>query len=168
MYQIFLGEMPLPLAPARITTTIGNRSETVELINGDEVNLLKGAKLQEFNFEFMVPAKNYPFLKGGVGSIAGGILGSAMGAVASTAILAYLEDKKQSMEPFQFICVRLNDSMQVMGAYDTNIKVTLEDYTITEDADNGGDFMVDIHLKEYKDLSITHYDAQGVARTSRA
>ena len=57
MYQVFLGLMPLPVAPSKITTTVGNRSQTIELIDGAEVNIVKGAKLQEIAFEFLCPSQ---------------------------------------------------------------------------------------------------------------
>lgn len=167
MYQIFLGEMPLPLAPAKLTTTMGNRSTTIEIANGDEINLLKGGKLQEISFDFMIPAFNYPFLKGGVGGLAGSVLGSATGLVTGTAILAYLDNLKAEKKPFQFICVRLSDSLSVIGAHNTNIKVTLEDFTITEDANNGFDYMVSIRLKEWKEFGAKTLGKDGVSKSER-
>lgn len=168
MYQIFLGTMPLPLAPAKIVTTKGDRSTTIELANGDEVNLLKGAKLQEFTFEFMIPAFNYPFLKGGVGGVVGSVLGNSMGSVTGSAILTYLDELKAAKEPFQFICVRLSQSLSVLGSYNTNVKVTLEDYTVTEDATNGFDYMVSVRLKEWKDFGAKTLGKDGVEKSERA
>ena len=61
MYQVFLGEVPLPIAPSSITTTINNRNETVDLIDGSQINILKKAGLTEISFSFLIPSQNYPF-----------------------------------------------------------------------------------------------------------
>ncbi len=37
--------------------------------------------------------------------------------------------------------------------FNTNIKVSLEEYAISEDADNGSDVKVAIKLKQYRDYS---------------
>lgn len=157
MYQVFLDVLPLPVAPSKITTTVGNRSQTVELINGDEVNILKGAKLQEISLEFMVPAQEYPFMTL-AGGLVGKVLGGATGALTSSVIFEYLETLKAEKKPFNFICVRLGEGANALGLYNTTIKVTLEDYTILEDANNGNDFMVTALLKEWKPYSTKTYN----------
>lgn len=163
MYQVFLGLMPLPIAPSKITTTVGNRSQTLELIDGSEVNIVKGAKLQEISFEFLLPSQNYPFMTL-AGSAAGSLLGGLgiMGAVTSTAFLEYLEYLKAQKEPFQFICVRMGEGFSVTGLYNTNIKVVLEDYTVLEDAaSNGMDYLVRVRLKQYQPYTTEVYKSGG-------
>lgn len=162
MYQVFLGLMPLPIAPSKITTAVGTRSKTVELLDGSEVNIIKGAKLQEISFEFLLPSQDYPFATM-AGSLAGSLLGplNIMGAVTTTAFLEYLESLKESKEAVNFICVRLGEGVSVTGLWDTNIQVVLEDYTIIEDANNGMDYTVQIKLKEYKPYRSASYDDNG-------
>ena len=159
MYQVFLGLMPLPVAPSKITTTVGNRSQTIELIDGAEVNIVKGAKLQEIAFEFLCPSQNYPFMTF-AGSLAGSLLGNLglMGVVTSTAFIEYLEKLKADKEPFQFICVRMGEGFSVTSLSNTNVKVVLEDYTILEDAAaNGMDFVIRVRLKQYVPYTTTLY-----------
>lgn len=167
MYQVFLGVMPLPMAPSKITTHVGNRSQTIELIDGNEATIIKGSRLQEISFEAMIPAQQYPFMTV-MGSLAGSVLGSALGAVTSTAIFEYLEKLKNDRETFDFLCVRLTDGKLPIGSlYNTSIKVTLEDYTITEDANNGLDYMVAIRLKEYRPYGTKTYNRDGTVSKER-
>lgn len=148
------------MAPSKITTRIGNRSKTIELINGDEINIVKGPALQEIIFDAMIPAQDYPFMTL-AGGLVGGVLGKFTGAVSTTAVTMYLEQLKNDKEPFVFLCVRLGEGLNVTGVYNTSLKVTLEDYTIVEDADNGRDYMISIRLKEWKDYSTRTVDANG-------
>lgn len=166
MYQVFLGLMPLPIAPSKLTTTVGNRSQTVELINGDEYNIIKGAKLQEISLDFMIPAQDYPFMSL-AGGLVGSVLGGATGAVTSTAMFEYLEKLKADKKPFNFICMRLGEGFSATGIYNTTLKVTLEDYTILEDANNGNDYMVSVKLKEYRAIVEKVYNSNGSVSKER-
>ena len=63
--------------------------------------------------------------------------------------LDYFESLKSSRKPFQFIvCRSLPGSRKLFG---TNLKVTLEDYRLTEDAGNGSDVSVKMRLKQWRD-----------------
>ena len=144
MYQVFLGTTLLPVAPSKIEMSIGSRSQTVELINGDEINIVKGASLAEISFEFMVPAQRYPFA-------------TYSTSLDTAAILAQLDTYKTQRLPFQFIVVRVVGTGR-LKLHTTNIKVTLEDYTVDEDAENGLDAIISVRLKEYKAYSTKVYD----------
>ena len=56
---------------------------------------------------------------------------------------------KQNREKFQFIVTRHLPNGKSL--YGTNMKVSLEDYTIKEDADYGFDTVVSIKLRQYRD-----------------
>lgn len=165
MYQVFLGYLALPVTPSKINTVINGRNETIELLNGQEVNIIKPKGLTTISFEFMIPHQNYPFV-----SLAGGIVGGALGNnrasfdVLEVTIKKYLDYLKtgetlvddlsfesngsvKKGEPFQFIVV---DSGRGGMTVKTNLKVTLEDYEIMEDAEAYGlDTMVSVTLKQY-------------------
>ena len=51
----------------------------------------------------------------------------------------------------QFIMTRTTPAGQLL--FDTNIKVSVEDYTIEESATNGLDVSVEVKLKQYRDYS---------------
>ena len=132
-YIFYLDGVQLPVAPSKLQTQIKNNNKTVNLINEGDVNILKEPGLTELTFEALIPQVNYPF---------------ATGKGAST-YLSKFESLKTSKEPFQFIVVRATPSGKVL--FNTNIKVSLEDYTIVEDASEGFDLKVTIALKQYRD-----------------
>lgn len=167
MYQVFLGAMGLPIAPAKIETVINSRNTTIELINGQEVNILKSKGLTQIQFEFMIPSQNYPFMTV-AGSAVGNLLGGLTGVGLQTAILEQLENLKESKTPFQFIVARLANGNKVTNAYNTNIKVTLEDYTIVEDANNGTDLMVSVRLLQYVPYSTKVYNEDKTVEKTRS
>ena len=165
MYQVFLGYMPLPIAPSKMETSIKGRNSTIELINGQEVNILKKAGLTEISFEFMIPHQTYPFSTIGMlksmmdntvlkslfpSGIVGSLLDGAGNAALATTYLYYLEKLKQDRKPFQFIVARIGqNALSVTNTYNTNLTVTLEDYSIIEDAENGMDTVISVSLKQY-------------------
>jgi hypothetical protein len=137
-YLVFLGGLPLPVAPSKITTTINNRNSTVDLINDVEVNIIRNEGLTDISFTFLVPKQAYPFA-----------LYSA-GFVSQAIIIEYVKNLKKA--PFQFILIR------GVGLPMTKT-VTLEDYTITDDAEEGEDIYVDVTLKEYVPYATKKLDA---------
>lgn len=157
MYQVFLGYMPLPIAPSKIETKIGSRNRTIELIDGNQVSILKGAELTEIEFSFLMPSQKYPFMSL-AGDLAGDLLGEWLGEVNTTAIMEWLEHLKSSREKFQFIVVRLGHGLNLSTLYNTDMTVTLEDYQLIEDANNGMDLEVKVNLREWRPNSSLLYD----------
>lgn len=135
-YTMYLGGMQLPVTPSKLQLKIGNQNETVTLINEGEVNLLKAPGLSEVSFSMSVPQMQYPF------AVYPG------GFQKASYFLNRLEQLKTSQSPFQFICSRYTPSGGLL--FHTNLKVSLEDYTITEDAKDGMDLSVSVKLKQYR------------------
>lgn len=132
MHKFYLDSMDLPLAPSKLILKIGNDNKTINLINIGEVNLLKLPKLTEISFDFHVVSKKiYDVLEMDI-----------------IDILSRLESLKTSKKPFRFIVSRSGD---VGFNFDTNILVSLEDYTITEDSNLGSDILISVNLKQYKE-----------------
>ena len=117
--------------------SIANQNSTYVLIDQGEINLLKRAGLTEIEFECLLPQVQYPFAV-----YVGGFKPAAY-------YLEQLEQLKVGRKPFQFIVSRVLPSGKVL--FSNNIKVSLEDYTISESADNGFDVTVKIRLKQYRD-----------------
>ena len=63
--------------------------------------------------------------------------------------LARLEELKVGKAPFQFIVSRQLPDGEAL--YGTNTKVSLEEYTIEEDAGEGFDIIVSVQLKQYRE-----------------
>lgn len=137
MYFCYMSGILMPVAPSKINTKINNKNKTITLINEGEVNILKQPGLQEISFEILIPAVKYPFAR---------YLISFMPIAYYLQILRLL---KERAKPFQFIIIR-EGTLGSIG-FDTNLKVSLEDYQIIENADNGRDVVVSIRLKEYKE-----------------
>lgn len=135
-YTFYLDGVQLPVTPSKLETKIKNNNKTINLINEGDVNVLKLPGLTELSFEAMIPQVNYPF---------------ATATRKASHYLNKLEDLKTSKEPFQFIVVRMNPSGKML--FNTNIKVSLEDYTVSEDAKNGIDLTIKVKLKQYKAYS---------------
>lgn len=133
MYQVFLDKLLLPVAPEAITMTINNRNTLVDLINDGQVNIIKKAGLTDVSFRFMIPHQKYPFAT------------YTAGFLSAPVFFEVLEKLKTDMKPFQFILVRTTTPPTF-----TNLTVTLEDYTIEEDASNGLDIYISVNLKQYK------------------
>lgn len=136
-YYFFMGEKMLPVAPGKLSVKINNGNKTINLINDGEVNLLKNAALTEIAFDVLLPNNEYPF--------------ADYNSFSMDFAESYLSDFKTlklSKDPFQFIVTRMTNDF--MFLFDTNITVSLEDYEIIEDANNGTDVLASIRLKQYK------------------
>ena len=138
-YDFYLKQCLLPIAPSQLKITINNNNSTYILIDEGQINILKKAKLTDIEFECEIPQVKYPFA-----IYNGGSQGAAY-------FLDYFEKLKTSQEPFQFIVSRTMPSGKVL--FSTNMKVSMESYTITEKAQNGFDLTVKIKLKQYRDYS---------------
>ncbi len=136
-YYFYLDKLLLPIAPSKLQLKINNQNKTLTLINDGEINILKKPKLTDIDFDAMIPQVKYPFAL------------YKDGFQKASYYLKKLEQLKTSQEPFQFIVTRTlpNGSM----LFDTNLKVSLEDYKINEDKNEGFDIVISVSLKQYKD-----------------
>lgn len=143
-YDVYLKNCLLPVPPGKIQIKINNQNKTVTLINEGEINILKKTKLTDIEFECEIPQVRYPYAVYKSGFKDAGYF------------MGIFKELKTSKKPFQFIvCRKLPDGKQLLN---TNIKVSLEDYKITEDAKDGFDFKVKFNLKQWRD-----YGAKAVA-----
>lgn len=135
-YIVYLDGVALPITPSKIEMKIVNKNATLNLINEGEVNHLKTAGLTEIGFRAMLPYVEYPFAF------------YPDGFKPATYYLDKLEKLKLSKKPFQFICSRTLPSGKLL--FDTNMRVSLEEYQIEEDALEGQSLVVAIELKQYR------------------
>lgn len=139
-YYFYLGKTLLPVAPQKLQLKIKNTSKTYTLINEGEINVLKTPGLTEIEFDALLPNVKYPFAT------------YKSGFKGAKTFLEVLKNYKQNKETFQFIVTRTLPNGKML--FDTNMKVSLESYTIKEDAKSYGmDVMVTIKLKQYRDYA---------------
>lgn len=126
--------MLLPITPQKLTIKTKGSNKTVTLMNGGEVSFLGSRGLKEISFEAVIPmAGQYSF---------------ADGYRDPEYYIEKLKWLMESQNPFEFKVKRF--SLSDKELYDENMQVSLEEFTITEDAANGPDMKVAITLKEYR------------------
>ena len=137
-YTFYLGSLRLPVSPAELQLNTKNRNDTITLIDGRELNFLKAPGLTEIKFEALIPAVKYPFA-----TYDGGFKNQKY-------FLDELERLKNSKAPFLFHVSR--ERPDGTGLFDTKMNVSLEKYSIKEEAENGFDVTVEIELKQYVEV----------------
>ena len=137
MYSFFFDDMQLPVTPSKLSVKIKGNNKTLTLVNEGDINFLRSPVLTEISFEMLLPMlEQYSF---------------ASEYHQPDYYLGILESYMTEKKPFRFIVSRVSPSGDKL--YDTNIKVSLEDYTVSEDATDGFDVTVSINLKQYIDYA---------------
>ena len=137
MYSLYFGRMALPVTPQKLTVKIKGNNKTITLANEGDISFLRHPGLTEITFDVMLPMLGqYPF---------------AGKYRKPDHYLDIFEGLITRCEPFRFIVSRVSPSGKLL--YDTNMKVSLENYTVTEDATKGPDVTVAVTLKQYIDYS---------------
>lgn len=139
-YKMYLAGVLMPITPSKVKMKIGNQNETLTLIGGEEINILRSAELTTVNFDLLLPQVQYPF--------------TSQDTQPAEYYLGLLERLKISKKPFQWILSREYGK----PLFYTNLTVALEDYQITEDAAEGFDIVVSVSLKQYR-----HYGTKTVS-----
>lgn len=138
MYDFYFDKVLLPVAPSKLQMKISGKNKTCTLINDGEINVLKTPGLTEIDFEILLPSVEYDFAR------------YKNGFKPAEYFLGQLKEMKQSKKPFQFIVTRRFPNGKLL--HGTNMKVSLEDYTIKDDVGNGFDTTVSVRLKQYRDF----------------
>lgn len=121
----------MPQTPAKLSVKISGKNTTVTLLNEGEINFLKYPGLTEITLPLVFPMLT--------------------ASKRPDYYLTLLEHAKTQRTTTQFIMTRTTPAGQLL--FDTNIKVSVEDYTIEESATNGLDVSVEVKLKQYRDYS---------------
>ena len=130
-------KVQLPIAPSDLTISVNGRNETIDLMNEGEVNLLKSPGLTEISFTALIPqVGKYPF---------------SVNDEPIDTFTDFLNDKLVNKKPFQFVVVR---NIGTKMLFDTNLKVSCENYELKESADNGFDINLSITLKQYREYGV--------------
>ena len=124
----------MPITPSKVKVKINNQNKTLTLISGEEINILKDAKLTDVSFDVVLPQVPYPFTNGG--------------AQGASYYLSLFERLKKSKTQFQWILNRSRPDGAAL--FYSNLTVGMEDYQITDDAKEGFDLTVSVKLKQYR------------------
>lgn len=153
-YIFYIDKVLLPVAPSSVNISHKNMNSIINLINDAEFNMLKQEGLQEISFKFMLPSQRYPFAR---------YLGFYQ---KPSYFLNKLKNLKKRAKPFQLIIIR-NYSNSAQAYFNTNLKVSLEDFSVEENAEEGMDVYVEIKLKEFIDPRPKQYiaNADGTVST---
>lgn len=135
MYDVFINKIMYPVVPRNIKMKVDNNNKTIQVINEGTISIPKKAGLTEISFYLLLPNVKYPWARYEDGFHKAGWY------------LKKLEKLKVKKKNFQFIVSRQMPNGKKLFA--TNIKCTLEDYTIEEDAEDGFDVTVSVKLKQY-------------------
>lgn len=138
-YSVYLDKILLPITPSKLELKINNKNKTTELINIGEVNILKTPGLTDINFKARIPHIKYPFAN------------YENGFKNAKYFLDNIEKLKINNTPFQFIVSRTSSRDTIL--FHTNLKVSLEEYSVEEDAENNSDLNFSIKLKQFRDYS---------------
>lgn len=138
MYEFYFDKVLLPVTPDKVTMKIGGQDKTYTLMNEGEISILKSPKLTDIEFDLLLPNNKYPFA-----------VYPTSRFVPAVYYLDLIKTFKQDKTPFQFKITRIFPNGKAI--FDTDMKVSLESYTIKESADNGFDVVVSVKLKQYRD-----------------
>lgn len=130
-YKCYLFGELMPQTPAKLSVKISGKNTTVTLLNEGEINFLKYPGLTEITLPLVFPMLT--------------------ASKRPDYYLTLLERAKTQRITTQFIMTRTTPAGRLL--FDTNIKVSVEDYTIEESATNGLDVSVEVKLKQYRDYS---------------
>lgn len=129
-YNMYLfSEKMMPVTPGKITLKVKNKNTTLDLLDGNTINILKSPGLTEISCTLCFP-----------------MFGAAH---KPDYYLGLFEKYKIKKKPTQFVLTRTTPDGKLL--FDSNLKVAIEDYTINEEHKRGFDVYVDVTLKQYKD-----------------
>ncbi len=134
-YSIFLDNLLLPVTPEKVVTKIVNKNESVDLINGEQLNLLKSKGLTEIEFDFLLPSEEYTFAN------------YVSGFLSPKIFLDRIDELKRQKKSCKFTLIRSKGFQR--NLFNLNMRVSIEDYQIIEDNSNGFDVLISIKLKQY-------------------
>lgn len=135
-YEIYINDMLLPLPPEKIPIKYNGQNKSVNLISGEEINLIKPSGLAEISLDVIIPQMDYPC------ATWDGSFDSAID------FLEKIRKIKDEGKYFEFTVIR--EDLGGNNLFDTTFDVTLEDYKVTDDVSEGFDLVVSLTMKEYK------------------
>ena len=129
--------LTFPITPGELSIKSGSNNEVITLINEGDINILKSPSLTEVEFDARFPMRKYPY---------------ARDFVDFKTYFDKIKELKEKKKSFRFIVARTTPRGD--RTWDTNMLVSLEDFEIQEDAENGDDVIITFKLKQYKEYGV--------------
>ena len=154
MYKFYMDSLLLPIAPSKVTIKVNNTNKTMELINGGEINFLRTPGLSLLSLQFSIPQVKYPFAQ------------YVDGFQTADIFINKLKELKADKKTFKFNIFRTMPQGKIL--FNDALVVSIEDYTLTEDALDGFDITADVTLKVYPKENTIAYQTIKKADGDRA
>lgn len=184
MYYFYLDNVLMPITPSSLKMSIKNQNKTVDLASGGQLNILKTAGLTELSFDILLPVENYCFAVYDNGykspnyylehienlkmnkkafkftviravSATTLLKASAQLTTLSAAVLREYDLNGDGRITAADARILLKSQSGITVLNDTNMRVAIEDYTISEDVEKyGQDINVSIKLKQCPEYSL--------------
>lgn len=144
-YLMYIETVLFPVTPGKVTTKINGKNKTVSLINDGEINIIKTTGLTDVSIdELLLPAlQDYPFANHEDENT------NEVSFHDAKYYLDKLESWKNDKKPVKWKMIRISPDGSTL-LWDSSMDVTIEDYEIIEDADNGMDVTVKLDMKQYR------------------
>lgn len=137
-HEFFIGDVKLPITPTAINVKEKGKNSVVDLLNGNELNVLNKPGLTSYSFEFLLPNED-------------GFLVSSF--IPPFTVYERLKLYMKEREVIPFIIIR-----DTPGLVNSIIKrTTVESLSYDEDSKNGRNLRVKIELKFYIPLKTKKY-----------
>lgn len=154
MYKFYLDSLLLPIAPSKVSLKVNNTNKTMELINGGEINFLRTPGLSQLSLQFIIPQVKYPFAQ------------YEDRFQTADIFINKLKGLKANKKTFKFNIFRTMPQGKIL--FNDALVVSIEDYTLTEDAFDGFDITADVTLKVYPKENVIAYQTIKKAEGERA
>ena len=138
-YQLYLDRMLMPVTPGKMLFRYRGKNQRLALLDGGELTQMRAGEGAEVSLTLSLPRRHYPFAR------------YEWRFVEPEVFLRRFLSLKRERRPFRFICSRMTPAGRLLT--DTNLRVSLEDFTVTECAEEGGDLSVQLLLREFQNYS---------------
>lgn len=158
-YMMLIGNAIVPVTPEKITTKYKGKNKTVELVDGSIINKLNPPGLATYKFTLLLPKNtNLPFANKLTNP--NDLNGEKVEHLTQDHYLRYFYDIFRNNKVVLFTIWRTaiggrrdmgtEEGIDVSGnGIITSKNVTIESYSVEENAENGLDMELDIELQEY-------------------
>jgi len=141
-FQVYVDGLLMPIAPKQILIRYRGKNQRTALLDGGEVTHLRAGAGAELSVELCLPRRPLPFARY-----------DARGFRPEEVFLERFMTLREERRPFRFICARVVSGRGVLA--DTNMRVSLEDLEVKESAEEGGDLIVQVTMREYQAYAAT-------------